>query len=228
MLIKHCLLFLIVFQFSDIIASVSPEELLIKVRSKTRLVKDFQAEADIKIDIDFLKAPVSHATIYYRSPGQVRIKSDGFSMLPKQGAGLPISSILETEYSAAALKDEMYNGKNLRVIKVIPLADTGQIIASTMWIEEATNIVHKMKITTKSGIMLMEMTYGKQYLQYALPEQVVLSFDMPKFSLPKSITGDMLTDNKPKDASKKNAVGKATITYSKYIINKGIADSHFK
>ena len=102
MLIKHCLLFLIVFQFSDIIASVSPEELLIKVRSKTRLVKDFQAEADIKIDIDFLKAPVSHATIYYRSPGQVRIKSDGFSMLPKQGAGLPISSILETEYSAAA------------------------------------------------------------------------------------------------------------------------------
>ena len=74
----------------------------------------------------------------------------------------------------------------------------------------------------------MEMKYGKQYLQYALPEQVVLSFDMPKFSLPKSITGDMLTDNKPKDASKKNAVGKATITYSKYIINKGIADSHFK
>lgn len=102
MLIRYCLLFLIVFQFSHIIASVSPEELLIKVRSKTRLVKDFQAEADIKIDIDFLKAPVSHATIYYRSPGQVRIKSDGFSMLPKQGAGLPISSILETEYYAAA------------------------------------------------------------------------------------------------------------------------------
>ena len=165
MLIRYCLLFLIVFQFSHIIASVSPEELLIKVRSKTRLVKDFQAEADIKIDIDFLKAPVSHATIYYRSPGQVRIKSDGFSMLPKQGAGLPISSILETEYYAAALKDEVYNGKNLRVIKVIPLADTGQIIASTMWIEEATNIVHKMKITTKSGIMLMEMKYGKQYQQ---------------------------------------------------------------
>lgn len=228
MLITYCLLFLIVFQFSDINASISAEELLIKVRSKTRLVKDFQAEADIKIDIDFLKAPISHATIYYRNPGQVRVKSDGFSMLPKQGAGLPISSILETEYYAAALKDEVYNGKNLRVIKVIPLADTGQIIASTMWIEEANNIVHKMKITTKSGIMLMEMKYGKQYQQYALPEQVVLSFDMPKFSLPKSITGDMLTDNKPKDASNKNSVGKAIITYSKYIINKGIADSHFK
>lgn len=228
MLITYCLLFLIVFQFSDINASISAEELLIKVRSKTRLVKDFQAEADIKIDIDFLKAPISHATIYYRNPGQVRVKSDGFSMLPKQGAGLPISSILETEYYAAALKDEVYNGKNLRVIKVIPLADTGQIIASTMWIEEANNIVHKMKITTKSGIMLMEMKYGKQYQQYALPEQVVLSFDMPKFSLPKSITGDMLTDNKPKDASNKNSVGKAIITYSKYIINKGLADSHFK
>ncbi len=54
-----------------------------------------------------------------------------------------------------------------------------------------------------------------------------MSFDVPSFSIPKSMTGDLLAEKKPTNA-KKNTKGSAQITYTSLIVNKGISEDQFR
>lgn len=203
------------------------DPLLNKVRDKVRAIKDFTAEATITLNVEFLKAKPSQAKILYKSPGRLKIKSDGFSMLPKQGAGLPFAALLESPFTSVDLPDEMIKGVNYKVKKVIPIADTGQIIVSTVWIDPKREIIAKMSAVTKGGTIVMDMSYKNEHLRFALPSSIYMSFDVPSFSLPKSMTGDLLAEKKPAN-TKKNTKGSAQITYTSIIVNKGITEDQFR
>ena len=203
------------------------DALLSKVRDKVRTIKDFSANATITLNVEFLKAKPSQATILYKSPGRLKIKSDGFSMLPKQGAGLPFAALLESPFTSVDLPDEMIKGTNYKVKKVIPVADTGQIILATVWIDPKKEIIAKMSAVTKGGTIVMDMSYKSEFLRYALPSSIYMSFDVPAFSIPKSMTGDLLAEKKPTNA-KKNTKGSAQITYTSLIVNKGMSEDQFR
>jgi hypothetical protein len=69
------------------------------------------------------------------------------------------------------------------------------------------------------------MNYGK-FAQYGLPDKVVFSFNTKNYSLPKGITLEF-DDEKPADNKLKNRKGRVEITYTNYLINKGISDAVF-
>jgi hypothetical protein len=74
----------------------------------------------------------------------------------------------------------------------------------------------------------MNMSYGK-YAGYGLPDKILFSFNAKDYKLPKGITMDFAEGTKPSDLDKlKNKKGKVEITYSSYIINKGVDDAVFK
>jgi len=54
-----------------------------------------------------------------------------------------------------------------------------------------------------------------------------MSFDVPAFSLPKSMTGDLLAEKKPTN-TKKNTKGSAQISYTSIVVNKGISEDQFR
>lgn len=114
---------LFVVSFTQILAS---DPLLNKVRDKVRGIKDFTAEATITLNVEFLKAKPSQARILYKSPGRLKIKSDGFSMLPKQGAGLPFADLLESPFTSVDLPDEMIKGISYKVKKSYQLLILGK------------------------------------------------------------------------------------------------------
>lgn len=203
------------------------DPLLNKVRDKVRSIKDFRAEATITLNVEFLNAKPSQAIILYKAPGRVKIKSEGFSMLPKQGAGLPFAALLESPFTSIELPDENIKGIMYKVKKVIPIADTGQIIVATVWIDPKKEVIGKMSAVTKGGTIIMDMSYEKQFERFALPSAIFMSFDVPAFSLPKSMTGDLLAEKKPANA-KKNTKGSAQIKYTNLIVNKGVTEEQFR
>jgi len=203
------------------------DPLLLKVRDKVRSIKDFRAEAIITLNVEFLKAKPSEAIVLYKAPGRVKVKSEGFSMLPKQGAGLPFAALLESPFTSVDLPDENIKGIIYKVKKVIPIADTGQIIVATVWLDSKKELIGKMSAVTKGGTIIMDMNYDKQYEKFALPSSIFMSFDVPAFSLPKSMTGDLLAEKK-KGNEKKNTKGSAQISYTNIIVNKGISEEQFR
>jgi hypothetical protein len=72
----------------------------------------------------------------------------------------------------------------------------------------------------------MEMQFGK-YAEWGLPDKVIFSFNTKDYKLPKGITLEY-DDGSKKQGLPKNKKGKVEISYSSYVINKGVTDEMLK
>lgn len=224
---KLLLIFLLIL--SSRAFSQDMTSLVMKVKAKLDQVNDYEAEGRMKTDVAFIKAPVGRVKVYYKKPDKFRLKKDGgISLLPKGGVSVNMNSIFTTSgFTAIGAGEAMINGVNTKVVKILPDDENSDIVLSTMYIDEANLLVRKSTVTTKeNGTYTVEMSYGK-FAQYGLPDKVSFSFNTKNYSLPKGITLEF-DDEKPADANKlKNRKGRVEITYTNYIINKGISDAVF-
>ncbi len=229
---RKVLLFLFTFHFSLFTYSQDMSALVMKVKDRLDLVSDYEAEGRMKTDVAFIKAPIGKVRVYYKKPDKFRLKKDGgISLLPKGGVSVNMNTIFAaTDFVALAAGEAVVGGTKTRVVKLLPVNESSDIVLTTMYIDEASLLVKKMITTTKeNGTYEIEMTYGR-FARYSLPDKVVFEFNTKDYKLPRGITLEF-DDNEKQltDAEKlKNKKGRVEITYTNYVINKGISDSVFK
>lgn len=207
------------------------DALIQKVKAKLALVNDYQAEGIMKTDVSFMKVPESKITVFYKKPDQFRIKKqDGISIVPKGGANINLSSLFAGDhYTAVPAGKSELNGMPVAIIKLLPLDEQSNVVVSTLYIDEKESLICKAVMTTRdNGTYEMEMSYGK-FAANGLPDKVVFVFNTKDYKLPKGLAFDYDTGEKPvKPATGANSKGKVEISYSNYIINKGIDAAIFK
>ena len=206
--------------------------LVLKVKAKLDQVNDYEAEGKMKTDVAFIKAPIGKVKVFYKKPNKFRLKKDGgISLLPKGGVSVTMNSLLTTpDFVALAAGEMVVGGIKTKVVKLLPSDETSDIVLTTLYIDEANLLVKKAVTTTKeNGTYEVEMNYG-QFAQYGLPDKVIFGFNTKDYKLPKGITLEFEDNEKQlTEAQKiKNKKGRVEISYSNYIINKGISDSVFK
>ncbi len=207
-----------------------PNELLTKLKTKFNSVRDYTADVVIKVKVEFLKIPITKAKIYYKAPDKIKVDAKGFAMLPRSGLDFANTSMLKNKYDAIYVKDELVNGINCAVVKVIP-SDPGEVIISTMWIDPIKCELRKFVTTTKSnGTFDVVLTYDKAQPNLVMPASLNISFDVNKIQLPKSMSGDLTgeTAHVEKSETKKTTRGQIFINYSNFKINQGLKDELFK
>lgn len=229
---RKLIIFLVTLLITATSFSQDMTALVMKVKTKLDQVNDYEADGKMKTDVAFIKAPVGKVKVFYKKPNKFRLKKDGgISLLPKGGVSVNMNSIFTTsDFVALAAGEAMVGGTKTKVVKLLPSNENSDIVLTTMYIDEANLLVKKAITTTKeNGTYEIEMIYG-QFAQYGLPDKVVFAFNTKDYKLPKGITLEF-DDNEKQltDAEKiKNKKGRVEITYSNYVINKGIADSVFK
>lgn len=227
---KALILLIITLHINTVFAQqYDTKPLLDSIKKKMNRVTDYSADIQIKLNVSFIKIPVKSATIYFKKPNKVKMKTEGFAMLPKQSASFNAADFLNKDFSSFYVKSEKINGVQNDVVKVVPMSSDGEIILATMWIDRKKQLVNKIDATTKSnGNFLLEFRYPKTPNPYEMPDLLKFTLDITKTTLPVSITGDFDSDQRIKksDEAKKQ---KATlsISYSNYKINTGIPDSFF-
>jgi hypothetical protein len=200
-----------------------------KVKAKLDKVNDYVAEGKMKTDVAFIKAPAGKVKIFYKKPNKFKLKRDGgISILPKGGVSVNMSSVLATnDYTAIASGDAVIGGTKVKIVKLLPTSDNGDVVLTTLYIDEANFLIRKANTTTReNGTYEMEMTYGK-YSNYSLPDKVIFAFNTKDYKLPKGVTLEFETGEKI-DKKMKDKKGRVEITYSSYTINKGVSDAEFK
>lgn len=205
--------------------------LVMKVKAKLDQVNDYEADGNMKTDVSFIKAPIGRVKIYFKKPNKFRLKKEGgISLLPKGGVSVNMSSIIATnDFVALAAGESVINGTACKVVKLLPINESSEIVLTTLYIDESNLLVRKAITTTKeNGTYEMEMNYGA-FAKFGLPEKVIFSFNTKDYKLPKGITLEFDDNDKAlTDAQKlKNKKGRVEITYSNYIVNKGISDAIF-
>jgi hypothetical protein len=204
------------------------DALVKKVRDKLNSVKSYEAQGMIKTDVSFIKIPESKVTVLFKNPDKFRIiKQEGISVVPKGGVNFNLSSLFAgSNYSSVMAGKAAIGGKPVTIVKLIPLDEKGDIVLSTLYIDEKASVIRKAQTTTRNnGTYEMNLEYGK-YISYGLPDKVLFVFDTKEYKLPKGVT--MEYDAGKKDKPKQSLQGKVEIAYSSYQVNKPISDSMFK
>ena len=205
-------------------------ELVNKVKAKLEKVNDYQAKARMKMDVSFIDAPPSKIVVYYKRPDKFKVKKDGgISILPKGGISINPGSLLAgSSYDVIDKNDSILNGVSTRVVKLLPADENGEVVLTTLYIDERNLVVKKAVVNTReSGTYEIEMSYGK-YMDWGLPDKVIFSFNTKDYKLPKGITFEYEKGGARKEEILKNKKGKVEILYSSYVINKGIDNKIFE
>lgn len=208
---------------------LTADELLKKVKTKMDKVNDYVATGKMKTDVVFIKAPIANIKSYFKKPNRFAIKRDGgVSLLPKGGVSVNVSSLLLTEdYTAIDAGKTTVGTTPVRIVKLLPTSDNSDVVLTTMYIDEANLLIRKASTTTReNGTYDMEMQFGK-YAEWGLPDKVVFSFNTKDYKLPKGITLEY-DDGSKKAELPKNKKGRVEISYSSYIINKGVTEAMLK
>jgi outer membrane lipoprotein-sorting protein len=226
LLIAYSLFFLIISP--KVHAQTNP--LIEKVAQKLALVNDYVAEGVMKTDVSFIKASLGKVKVYFKKPNLLKVKKEGgISLLPRGGVSLTINTLLNTkQYTTIPAGNQVLNGKNLTVIKLIPTDDNLDWVISTLWIDPVEALVYKTATTTKeNGSYEILMQYG-EYASYGLASKIVFSFNTKDYKLPNGITLEFGDENPAaKQKALKNKKGTIEITYNNYLINKGVPNSIF-
>jgi outer membrane lipoprotein-sorting protein len=202
-----------------------------KVKVKLEKVNDYEASGEMKTNVSFMKVPAAQVKVYFKKPNQLKIKNEkGISLVPKGTVSISLNNLLEGKYQALDAGTDNINGVSVKIVKLLPLDDNQDVVLSKLYIDEARLLILRAKTTTReSGTNELEMMYGK-YASYALPDKVIFSFNTQEYKLPKGVTFDYDDGNQKQKAATttQNQRGKIEITYSSYIINKGLSGAVFK
>ncbi len=213
-----------------LVAQSTPEEVVAGVKAKLEKVNDYQATGKMKTNVVFIKAPIANVKVYFKKPNKIRINNEsGISFIPRGSVNINLNHMfIDPEgYSMIDLGKE--KGTSFRIIKLLPKDDESEVVLSTLYIDEAKSLVRKAKTTTReNGTYELELSYGK-YEEYGLADKIIFSFNTKDYKLPKGVTFDYDDGTKKEEVADdvRNRKGKVEITYSSYIINKGVPDSVF-
>ncbi len=222
-----------VFYFMPVnkVCAQDPATVMRGIRARLEKISDYEAEARFKTEISFLKVPDANVSIYYKKPDKIKIKNQtGISLVPKETVSISLYSLVSSPYQALDAGGDTIQKTPVRIIKLLPGDENGELVLATLYIDTRRLLVLKAKTTTRgNGTQEVELFYGK-YQQTGLPDRIIFSFNTQDFKLPKGVTFDYDDGSVKKKTteSPKNQRGKIEITYLSYSINKGIPDSVFE
>ncbi len=225
-------LFLLLSFYTGLFARAqTAEEVISKVKARLDKVNDYEARGKMKTNVIFIKAPIATVKVYYKKPNKLRINNEsGISFIPKGSVNINLGNIFVSNAGFDIIDMGKENKTNLRIIKLLPKEENSEVVLSTLYIDETQSLIKKAKTTTKeNGTYELEMSYGK-YAEYGLADKVIFTFNTKDYKLPKGITFDYDDGGKKEEnaVKGKDKKGRVEITYSNYIINKGIPDAVFK
>ncbi|MEN8192922.1 MAG: hypothetical protein ABFS12_08900 [Bacteroidota bacterium] len=204
------------------------DEILIDVKNKLESFQDYQVNLSIIVDMEFLRIPKVFAKAYFKQPDKMKIESDDFAVLPKEGVNFSPAKLLNNKYTAIYIKSDSLDQSSVDVVKIIPLEDSVGIILSTLWIDSEQKIIRMIETTTKNrGTFKIKLLYSGME-KYGLPSKMIFTFSVENIELPETLEMDVSGVKKPLGKIGKNIKGNIEIIYSNYKINQGLEDSFFE
>jgi outer membrane lipoprotein-sorting protein len=204
--------------------------LIEQLRAKLEMIKDYEADGQMKTNISFLKVPAAQVKIYFKAPNKLKIKNEkGLSLVPKGTVSMSLNSLLSGQYQALEAGVDKINNIPVTVIKLLPKDDNSEVVLSTLYVDVARLLILKAKTTTKdNGTNELALFFNK-YEKISLPDKVIFTFSTKGYKLPKGVTFDYDDGAQKKPVlTDKNNKGKIEIVYSNYKVNKGLSDDIFK
>ncbi len=195
------------------------ETLLKAVGQNMDKILRFEADALVKVDVDFINIKDRKMKVKFESPDKFTFDAEGLALLPKKGLQMDYMQLLKAKYTAIEVGEELVAKKKTRIIKVIPEAEDSDVILAQLWIDpELARIMRMKTYTRKSGSYVIDFEYNNIFRP--LPDVLTVSFEINNMTFPTKAMNEIMTKGiqKPDSIPKKATV---IVEYSNYkIVNK--------
>jgi hypothetical protein len=204
------------FQGTALHAQDEAQVILLNLGKNFDKLNKFQVDANIKVDVEFIKIKERLIKITYEKPDKFTFDAEGLALLPKNGMQMEYLTLIQKGYTSLLAGQEDIEGVRTKIIKVIPEVENEDIILAQMWIDPVANRIVKMKTyTKKSGSYLIEFKYKNH--PFNLPDQITVTFDISALTLP----AKMMSEFQPQAEKVKEGPqqAKVIVQYSNYKVN---------
>lgn len=198
-------------------------QIIQRVRDRLEKVNNYEARATMTLDVPYMKVPASEVSILFTKPDHLEVRQDkGISIVPKGGLGANLNSLIfGGRYASIYAGTAKLDGREVSLIKLLPLDETADVVVSTLYIDTRDFLVLKAITTTRNnGTYHILLQYGK-YASWGLPDEVTILFDLKDYKLPSGLSFDYDgAGNSKENPRKTNGTGRLILRYSLYLVNR--------
>jgi outer membrane lipoprotein-sorting protein len=213
-------------------AAASGEDVLERVAEGVAGVDDYTATIEADINMERVRIPTMHATMYYKKPDKFHFTSTNFAMLPREGLALT-PELFRKRYVAADEGEDTLGGKTVRKLHLTAKERRTRPAELDLWIDPAHwTVVGIQTVPYMGRILRVDFEYALQKGKYWLPSKMTATFDVARRdTLDRGGDQDYDPSMQPpmqQQPRLPTRSGTITVRYLAYVINSGLSDDIFE
>ncbi len=207
----------------------SGAEVLARCERNYQGIADYTVDLQADLDMDRVRVPRMQATMYFKAPDKVHFQSPNFALLPREGFGVPVTTLIE-RYDATYKGEEVIEGVTADRVHLVAKDPAARLQQLYVWVDQSNATIKKMETVPYQGRSVsMRFFYKKQDDRYWLPDTMNVRLTVPQpDSLAEGRDTEAARPGEMRDVRRGLRSGTITVTYSNYRINTGLSDDLFK
>ena len=193
-------------------AAPSPTDILKKILSRHKGIKDYIATVEVDTDIPDVNIPHRKATVYVKPPDKIHVDASGAVIIPRRALMFgDIGKDIKDKAKVVLAGSKTEGGKTTYCLKIIPTEKAdgpaggeGRVL---LWVNDKRWTVDRVHVYV-GGNLVAKVEYTYKYIQ--------------KFWMPTKVACAL-----PRGAMGSDKPGNVCITFSDYRINTGLTDEFF-
>jgi outer membrane lipoprotein-sorting protein len=196
-------------------------EILHNMKSQFDSVKDYTATLKVTVDMERMQIPEMLVTIYFKQPDKIHIEAKDFAMVPREVVGLNPAQLID-KFDATVVGSERKENAMVYKLRLISKPEKGKPVReSYIWVDSARWVVtHFESAPSDVRKVAVDLEYETVDGKYTLPSKIEVRMDTQQ---PPDSSAEKIYN--PQRMLRK---GSASIIYSDYKVNTGLADEIFE
>lgn len=216
-----------IFIFSSLFSQIDESKRIIeRVKTNIDLIQDYSADVKIKVDFPDAIIPDIAARIYYKKPDKIKVDSDNFLIIPKQSIKFGPDVIFQENYTSVLTGETNIDGIKHFIIRIIPEdQNVGEFI--TIFVNSKNYTIKRISVlSARAGKVDIEFDYILIDNKFWLPRKIEALLETKGIKFPRLRQMEKERQQQ-KENKQNNNLGRLTIEYSNFSVNKGIDDLIF-
>lgn len=203
-------------------------DILRRVEQQVAGVKDYTVTLDVVADIEHLKVPPMHATLYFKQPDKVHIASKGFAMLPRESMGMQFSKLTE-RYAVDSVVTDRTASPVMHRLVMRPRDERSTVRRILLYVHGERWTPERIDIPQPAGAVMKAAFVYQHTGGFWLPAQLTVTFVAPTADTTAAVPANPFGGGPGGRTAARGAgrSGTVTVKYSEYRVNTGLGDEVF-
>jgi len=216
---------------TNLLAQVDPTQILDKVQERYDAIEDYRVKLNLKVDIPNFRMPNKNLRVFYKKPDKIKVETNGFAVVPRFGL-VPTPAIFLNDSVRVTYLRSFKEGETLfHVIAIYPQKPEKASPNVFLRINANRWTIDRVVIESPpEGSFELNVTY-QNVDGFWLPDTTNIEFNL-KHSIPMTERPNI---NQPFGGMERYAGedgqpvrGHMLITFSRFLVNRGISDRIFE